>query len=185
MLPLQINESLSVRLFEPAHAQLLLDLILQNREHLDRWLRWSGRIKTLEDAQMLIDSASERYLAGNGFHAGMWLDGQLVGGIACHNINRDSSKSEIGYWLDEQFTGRGLVTLACSAVITRLFRDEHLHRIEIQAAADNVRSCAVAERLGFQFEGIKRESEWITDSFRDHALYSLLDREWTSQVFGA
>lgn len=184
MLPLQINESLSLRLFEVGQAPLLFDTLQQNRAHLDRWLRWSAKLKTLEDVQTFIESSDKKYRDGDGFHAGMWLDGQLAGGMVCLYINRESSKSEIGYWLGEQFTGQGLVTLACREVITRLFRDEQLHRIEIQAAANNTRSCAVAERLGFQFEGIKRESEWITDSFRDHALYSLLDREWGDQVCG-
>jgi ribosomal-protein-serine acetyltransferase len=71
-----------------------------------------------------------------------------------------------------------LVTRAARAVIDALFTREALHRIEIQAVIDNAPSRAVAERLGFQLEGIKRESEWITSAFRDHAFYALLEQDW-------
>jgi ribosomal-protein-serine acetyltransferase len=44
----------------------------------------------------------------------------------------------------------------------------------------NAASRAVARRLGFQEEGIRRESHWITDRFVDHVIYGILDREWTA-----
>ncbi|MCL4254768.1 MAG: GNAT family N-acetyltransferase, partial [Anaerolineae bacterium] len=83
-----------------------------------------------------------------------------------------------GYWLGESFTGQGIITNACKAVISALIYEENVHRIEIQCMVDNVRSRAIPERLGFTYEGIKRESEWINGAFADHAVYSLLDREW-------
>ena len=158
---------------------MMFALIMQNRAHLDRWLRWSGRIQTQVDTRALIERFAAKQAAGDGFHAGMWEHDRLIGGIVCHAINRESSKTEIGYWLGAEFVGKGRVTRACRAVISALFEQEKMHRIEIQCATDNRASRAVAERLGFTLEGIKRESEWITTGFRDHAIYSLLDREWT------
>lgn len=170
-----INSDLELRALEPAHADSMLALILRNRDHLDRWLRWSGRIHTQADVLNLID----RFAAGDGFHAGLWYQSQFAGGIVCHYINRESNKTEIGYWLGADYTGKGLVTQACRAVITHLFQVEHMHRIEIQCVTDNAPSRAVAERLGFTFEGVKRDSEWITSAYRDHAIYSLLEHEWS------
>jgi ribosomal-protein-serine acetyltransferase len=59
-----------------------------------------------------------------------------------------------------------------------MIADDQMHRVELICMVDNARSRAVAERLGFTLEGIKRESEWINGAFRDHALYSLLAHEW-------
>jgi ribosomal-protein-serine acetyltransferase len=175
--PLKIDD-IELRPFTQDDAHRFHALITANRNHLDQWLRWSARIQTLEHVLDIIQKSAERYQANVGFHVGLWYRGQLAGGIACRDINYESSHAEIGYWLGEEFVGKGLVVKSCCAVITLLFEQERMHRIEIQCATDNLKSRAVAERLGFTFEGVKRESEWITDSFRDHALYSLLSHEW-------
>ena len=60
----------------------------------------------------------------------------------------------------------------------RLFEVEGLHRVEMQCGVGNAPSRAVAERLGFRPEGIRRESHWITDRFVDHVVYGLLESEW-------
>jgi ribosomal-protein-serine acetyltransferase len=46
--------------------------------------------------------------------------------------------------------------------------------VSIRCAIENGRSRAIPERLGFGFEGICRESEWLNDRFVDHAIYGLL-----------
>lgn len=178
MLPLRVDDTVELRLLTEADAEAFFELIVEDRARLDYWMRWTARVTTLDEARAYIEQAGARYEQGNGFHAGLWDGEVLTGGIACHAINRDSRKTEIGYWLGKSFTGRGLVTRACRAVITALLEQEHLHRIEILCATDNLASRAVAERLGFTYEGTMREAVWITDRFRDHALYSLLDREW-------
>ncbi len=178
MFPMTFDGDFELRLLLPADAATMFELVLANRHRLDKWMRWAGRVQTEDDARAYIQLYLDRYNAGTGFHAGLWIADNLAGGIACHSMNRDSNKTEIGYWLGTQYTGQGLVTRACRTVITELFTREKMHRIEIQCVVDNERSRAVAERLGFTFEGVKRESEWITSAYRDHALYSLLEQEW-------
>lgn len=179
--PSKIADDLELRLLEQRDAEALFALITRNRAHLDPWLRWSGRIQTVDDAQAMIARFADKVAVGDGFHAGLWHKEQLVGGLVCHFINRESHKAEIGYWLSADSTGKGWITRACREVIRYLFVDEKLHRIEIQCVTDNLPSRAVAERLKFTLEGIKRESEWITSAYRDHALYSLLADEWLHQ----
>jgi ribosomal-protein-serine acetyltransferase len=176
--PLQIDPEIEVRPFAASDAEAMFALICRNRAHLDPWLRWSGRVQSLEDTRQLIQRFADKQAVGDGFHAGLWVGGALAGGVVVHFINRESRKSEIGYWLGAEYVGQGLVTRAARAVIERLFSVEGMHRIEIQAVIDNLPSRAVAERLGFTLEGIKRESEWITSAFRDHAMYALLEQDW-------
>ena len=178
MFPIHIADRIDLRVLTDADAEAMFDLIARNRAHLDPWLRWSGRIQSLDDTRQLIARFADKYAAGDGFHAGLWLGDALAGGVVCHFINRESHKTEIGYWLGAEYVGQGLITRSCRAVIDALFMREQMHRIEIQAVIDNLPSRAVAERLGFRFEGIKRESEWVTSAFRDHALYALLAQEW-------
>ena len=60
-------------------------------------------------------------------------------------------------------------------------RRVHINRIELNAATENERSRAVAKRLGFLQEGILRDAEWLDDHYVDHAVYSLLKRDWVGQ----
>jgi ribosomal-protein-serine acetyltransferase len=53
-----------------------------------------------------------------------------------------------------------------------------LNRIELKAAVENLRSRAVAEKLGFTKEGIAREAELVNNKFLDLTLYSMLSSEW-------
>jgi ribosomal-protein-serine acetyltransferase len=175
-----LTDGVELRLIDMQDTQAMFDLIQQNREHLDQWLRWSGRIRTLEDAHHMTQRFVDKFAANDGFHAGIWVDGQLAGGLMCHYLNHDSKKSEIGYWLGADYVGRGLATAASRAVIDYLFKNVGLNRIEIQSGVDNVASRAIPERLGFTLEGIKRQSEWITSRFVDHAIYSILAEEWDS-----
>lgn len=176
--PIQVDEKTVLRPLVLDDAEAMFALIQQNRTHLDTRLRWSGRIQSVADAQALIKRFADKLAVNDGFHAGLWQGEMLIGGVVCHHINPEGRKSEIGYWLGESFTGQGIITNACKAVISALIYEENVHRIEIQCMVDNVRSRAIPERLGFTYEGIKRESEWINGAFADHAVYSLLDREW-------
>lgn len=178
MFPIKIDDHIELRLIEAEHTQLMLDVIQANREHLDQWLRWSGRIQTFEDAHGWVKRFVDKFEAKDGFHAGIWLDGVLVGGLLCHSINHASHKTEIGYWLAANATGHGLATKASRAAMNFLFDVMDIHRIEIQSGIDNKASRAIPERLGFTLEGIKRESEWVTTRYVDHAIYSMLAPEW-------
>ena len=178
--PLPIDPTTRLRPLTNDDAPVLFQTLEANRAHLDPWLRWSGRLKSLADVEAYITRFAAKLEQGDGFHAGMWQGDTLVGGIVCHFINNESHKTEIGYWLVSSAVGRGLVNHACRTVITELFQQHKMHRIEIQCATDNLKSKAVAERLGFQFEGIKRESEWLTSRFADHAMYALLEQDWRS-----
>ena len=70
------------------------------------------------------------------------------------------------------------MTKACRAVVATAFEKYDLHRIEIRCATGNNKSCAIAKRLGFQYEGTLREAEWLYDHFVDLAVYSMLEQEW-------
>ncbi|HSB55059.1 MAG TPA: GNAT family protein [Gemmatimonadales bacterium] len=178
MFPWQLDPDTQLRPLSTADAGTFHALVVANRRHLDRFLRWSATVKTLGDARTFLEGFTARLTAGDGWHLGIWVNGALAGGLVCWYINRYSRNAELGYWLAESYVGRGLVTRAAARGIEHLFQIEGLHRIEMLCGVENHASRRVAERLGFQFEGIRRQSAWITDHFADHAVYGLLRPEW-------
>jgi RimJ/RimL family protein N-acetyltransferase len=71
-------------------------------------------------------------------------------------------KFEIGYWLRTPYCGKGLMTEAVNAVTAFAMQTLQAARVEVRCDAKNDRSRRVAERAGFQLEGILRNDE------RDH-----------------
>ena len=51
----------------------------------------------------------------------------------------------------------------------------------ILCATENEKSCAVAERLGFRREGVRRQAAWLYDRFVDLVSYSTLASEWPTR----
>jgi ribosomal-protein-serine acetyltransferase len=174
----------TVRPLTRADAPAMHALLVASRAHLDRWLRWSSSLRSPEDVATFIAGFEARLAANDGFHCGVWMDRALAGGVVCWYIHRQNRNAEVGYWLAEPFTGRGLATRAARWAVDRLFRVERLHRVEMQCGVENRASRAVAERLGFRPEGVRRESHWITDRFVDHVVYGLLDHEWETHRDG-
>ena len=74
------------------------------------------------------------------------------------------------------------MTLAVRALVEHAFRGLRVHRVEIRAAVDNVRSRAIPERLGFTNEGVLRGAQRFPDRYEDLVVYSLLAPEWPPNV---
>jgi RimJ/RimL family protein N-acetyltransferase len=59
----------------------------------------------------------------------------------------------MGYWLGEEFWGRGIMTEAVGALTDFCFDNFPLRRIYAEAFANNPASARVLEKVGFVFEG--------------------------------
>ena len=172
------GESIEIRLLEEQHADELFRLIDANRASLRQWLPWLDWSTSTADTADHIRLSYERYLQFNGFSGGIWIDGKLGGAVGLHAIDARHRSSSIGYWLGQNLRGGGAMTRACRAVVNAAFSHYHLHRIEIRCATGNQKSCAIARRLGFAYEGTLREAEWLYDHFVDLEVYSMLEQDW-------
>jgi ribosomal-protein-serine acetyltransferase len=175
---------IEIRLFEEQHADSLCRLIDRNRAGLRQWLPWLDWSHTTADTAEHIRQSYERYKESNGFSAGIWIGDQLAGAIGLHAIDARHRSSSIGYWLSETYRGGGTMTQACRSVITAAFGHYRLHRIEIRCATGNKKSCGIAQRLGFTYEGTLREAEWLYDHFVDLHVYSMLEQDWQAASRG-
>jgi ribosomal-protein-serine acetyltransferase len=98
----------------------------------------------------------------------------IVGLEQCVHLHRSC---ELGYWLRNEATGRGLMTEAARACVDFAFRRMAAHRVRVAAGTANHASLAVIRRLGFHFEGIAREAEWCDGRWIDHAVFGRLSTD--------
>lgn len=162
----------------PGHAGELHRLITDNREHLAEWLPWAQRAVSPGDTRAFIERAMKQDAEGKGTHHCIFYEGRVAGVAGFHPIRWGSRTGELGYWLGREFTGRGLVTGACSILLGIAFNELDLNRMEIRCAAGNTRSIAVAKRLGMIYEGTLREAERLGGGYVDHVIHSMLKREF-------
>ena len=80
--------------------------------------------------------------------------GELLGAIARHG--RDGHRASFGYWLAACARGRGVATRALRLITEWTLRTTNLVRLELYADLENDASGRVAERAGFEREGIRR-----------------------------
>lgn len=174
----EINDRIQVRLRTHADAEELFQLVEANRAYLREWLPWLDSSTRLEDTRRVIESGARQIASRQGYQAVICCDGDIVGTAGFHLIDWQNRSTSIGYWLAESHQGQGIMTAACRPMIQHAFTVWRLNRSVIRCATGNTRSQAVAERLGFQREGILRRSEWLYDRYVDLYNYSLLREEW-------
>jgi ribosomal-protein-serine acetyltransferase len=178
MFKLKIEDDIHISLLQPHHALQLFSLVDANRNSLGKWLSFPGKTKTVEDSKFFIEKSLTRFAKNDGFWAGIWYHGQLAGAIGYLYADSAHSKTEIGYWLGSAFEGKGLVTKSCQSFIRYAFEEWKLNKVEINMAADNIKSIAVAERLGFMQEGKIRDYEYLNGKYQDRLIYGMLLKEW-------
>ena|SRR5579863_3298219 len=176
-----VDDGIELRGVSVADGPELYAAIDRNRVRLRKWLPWAGLAFEQTDLfaflqQREIDNAARVSLTTH-----IRLHGELCGAIGLHVIDQRHRNTSIGYWLDGEYEGRGIMTRACRAIVTEGFRQYGLHRIEIRCATGNSRSLAIPRRLGFVEEGILREAEWVFDQWFDLRVFSMLEQDWKLQ----
>lgn len=173
-----IREGIELRVLEERHAAAVFSTVNRERAHLRQWLPWVDATLTEDDSLAFIRASLEQFASNHGFAAGIWTRGGIIGVIGTHQINWTNRSTEIGYWLAQDFQGKGIITGACRALIAHLFAELDLHRVQIRCATGNAKSCAIARRLGFVHEGTVREAEIVNGQYFDLHIFGMLKQDW-------
>ncbi|WP_119393982.1 GNAT family N-acetyltransferase [Salinibius halmophilus] len=177
MFAYQVNEQIELHFLTHDFAEPLFELIQQNFDMLAEWFPWPAFTKEVADSEQFIQRQLEAYARQKVWPLAIVVNGELAGMTDLHNINRDHRSAEVGYWLASRFQGQGVVTKALAAMLPLAFDLYDLHVIRIDAEEDNLASRNVAERLGFQLDGVIRGKIVRDQQPRDLAVYSLLRSE--------
>lgn len=176
--PLPAGDETVLDVLVEEDAEELFALVDENRAYLRQWLPWLDQNTEVEHTRVFIRATRKQHEDRNGFACGIRRRGTLVGVVGVHGIDWTNRKTSVGYWVGQTHQGQGIVTRACRALLSYLFDELGLNRVEIGCAPGNTKSAAIPERLGFVREGLLRQPEWLYDRFVDHVVYGLLAAEW-------
>ena len=188
MLPTLTTAHLTIEHVNDRHAPLLADFFARNNAHLARWdpPRPVG-IQTLEFWQAECERAVDDYNQGS---VARWVllmhrdRAQLIGRINYTQIARGPFQScVLGYAIDAQHQGRGLMREALEATIAHAFDAMRLHRIQASYMPSNIRSSRLLRKLGFRREGLAPQYLYIDGAWRDHVVTALINPRFDDEIF--
>lgn len=108
-------------------------------------------------------------------------DSAVIGDVVLFHLDAAAGSAEIGWVLSPAAAGRGLATEAVRALVDTAFSVYGLRRLVARIDAENVRSIALAERVGMRREAHLVENEWFKGRWSDEVDYAVLARESTLQ----
>ncbi len=109
-------------------------------------------------------------------------DDAIVGFLNISEIVRGKLQSAfLGYGAVAQFAGRGYLTEAMRLLLRETFTRLRLHRLEANIQPGNLGSIALAERCGFQYEGLSPRYLKVGGRWRDHERWAITREQWRSQ----
>jgi RimJ/RimL family protein N-acetyltransferase len=108
-------------------------------------------------------------------HLAIEYEHEAVGGIgilAGEGISAHVGR--LGYWLGEQYWGRGIATAAAQAMIRHAFTGSLFLRLEAQVFEWNPSSMRVLEKVGFVREAVLKHSVQKDGELIDSVLFALV-----------
>lgn len=163
---------------EPWQAEEFAAHVGEVRDHLAPWIPWAHTIVDAESAREFLQRYADRQAQDEGRLYGIRVGGKLAGGTLFRTFHVPSGVCEVGVWLDRGAVGRGLVTSAVRAMVDWAVDARGMTRVEWRADPSNTRSVAVAERLGFTFEGVLRQTFTVAGRRLDSGVWAMLADEW-------
>ncbi len=94
-------------------------------------------------------------------------------------LYRAFQNAYLGYYVDVDFAGQGLMSEGMHLVIDYAFYTLGLHRVEANIQPENIASISLMKRLGFTKEGFSRRYLKINGEWRDHERWALTVEDWS------
>jgi len=149
-----LTNRLTIRPYETADADAFFHLINENRVRLQpAFPARVAAVRTLADARRVIMLFQQDWQTRRLFVFGIWLTAtdEYLGDISLKPTWSQPSTAELGYYLAATAQGHGYAREALAAAVQFGFGSAiNANRLDIRCHADNRRSHAVANHVGFR-----------------------------------
>jgi [ribosomal protein S5]-alanine N-acetyltransferase len=179
------GEKVHLRFPSVEESKLVLDYFQKNQKHLASFSPpapegfyteeyWVGRLKQNQD-EFKLEKSVRLFISKKGGSA-------VIGSVSLTEICRGPFQAAyLGYAMDQDEQGKGLMTEALQLMIQFAFEKMNLHRLMANHLPSNKRSAAVLKRLGFVVEGTAKNYLRIEGKWQDHVLTSLTNGDWKGE----
>lgn len=169
---LTVNDRITLHATGERFVHPLHQLIVKNRDHLQQFLDWPQHVKTIEDTRKTVQSNMLLHQRGYAKMFMIVVDELLVGVLSFNAIEPLNKTAYIGYWLDKEAQGQGILSQALQAMIAFYARRGDVRRFVIKCRVANHASNQVAKRNGFTLEGCLRQAEFLNGNYDDQNIWA-------------
>ena len=201
-----VNEEIHLRNIHPDDAEAFFNLVERNRARLRPWIDPYALPETAKATRLFTIHCLFNYY-GNPFGSseleqyfdelesyfpphnrpldlGIWFRGELAGTVFMSQLSDSHTALEFGYWITEEHEGKGIVTHCVSTLMDYAIDEMDIQRFVIGCAANNQRSRAVPERLGYRLHVTQPNGEVVGEFIYDRAIYGIRSAIWCEQNKG-
>jgi diamine N-acetyltransferase len=107
--------------------------------------------------------------------------GQLapIGAVYLTSIDWVARSAEFSIWIGERSAqGQGAGYFATTGILKHAFKELGLNRVYLTALRDNIRACALYNKVGFKQEGILRQAAFKDGRYVDFVLMAIIASEF-------
>ena len=123
------------------------EAVLASLEHLRPWMPWAVDFSRASQAEFLAGCERD-WQSGAAFNYAILVDGVIAGSIGLM-ARIGPGGLEIGYWIHQAYTRRGLATACSAALVDQAFALPGIERVQIVHDELNAASGGIPRKLGF------------------------------------
>jgi ribosomal-protein-alanine N-acetyltransferase len=181
---------LTIELMAEPHSMALTEFFRRNEAHLRPWD--PPRPRGISEAAFWESEAARAVEDYHDSGIARWVlfqredPGRIAGRVNYTQLVRGPFQScMLGYAIDRDLEGRGLMHEALQATLRHVFEELRLHRVQANYLPDNLRSARLLQRLGFRIEGLARDYLYVNGAWRDHVLSALTNPQFDTRIYAA
>ncbi len=157
-----ITDRTVVRRFRENDGQALYELLRDNHTRLlDHFPRLLHRLKNPEEAEFFVRRKLAAWVLQEEYAFGLWENksAALIGMLRIFHIDWTLPLAKVDFFVDQAFSGRGLMTEALGRLVEFAFDRLELEKLVLRTAMDNFPSQRLARKCGFRREGDLRAEQ--------------------------
>lgn len=168
-----LTADIQIRLLRRSDVGRLRAAYEVNREHLAPWEPVRGDEFFTDEVQTVsVQAKLDQYAQGIQFPWVLLAGNRIVGTITLNDVVRGSFlNGHVGYWVDQEFNGRGIGSAALAFVVEIAREELGLHRLQGATLCHNFGSQKILRRTGFEEIGVAPSYLKIAGEWQDHKLY--------------
>jgi ribosomal-protein-alanine N-acetyltransferase len=175
----ELGDNLSIIRADPCYSNYYYAYLNENINFFYEYIPIIKNFKKDDIVNMLINEQDEmfnlrffRFLIFENISA---ENNKIIADISLYNIDYLYSLSaSIGYKIDEDYQGKGIISRSIEKIIEFAFNNLKLNKLIAEVLPENYKSVKILKNQNFFFEGISRKNLQIANKWRDHLRFSLI-----------